>query len=101
MVRKQFVLKATLKKTPKVHCLYKVEMFSVTEIYEMNRKRGDRCKYLLFVGIDIHSKKDLSYSVSERIVYVRQYLDLYFYKYIYVILNFTCRIINIVVRRKI
>jgi hypothetical protein len=62
---------AMVKKTSKIHYLYKGKMLPVTKIYAMNRKRKGRSKYLLSVNVDLCSR-DREESIPARLVYVRK-----------------------------
>jgi hypothetical protein len=59
-----------VKKTTKIHYLYKSEKLSVMEIYRRNLKRRGRSRYLLSVEAGILGKRGLVIPV--RLVYVRK-----------------------------
>ena len=61
---------AIVKKTSKVHYLYKGKRLSVTDIYKMNRKRRGRSGYLLSVEVEL-SRKESKESCPARLVFVR------------------------------
>ena len=61
---------AMVKKTPKVHYLYKGEMLPAEKIYRMNKKRRGRSKYQLSVGVEVCSQ-EREKSIPARLVFVR------------------------------